>query len=235
MALPVPYYDRAGITIYHGDCRELLRDLAGAEVDLVLTDPPYGIGQAEWDKDLLLGWFGLARDAIAIDGAAYVFGNSLTLSRFQAHWEQQGIEWAARICWVYESGPRHDNAWTSKHEDCLFWKAEDHKLKVIREPSLCKDKRWGDERFMGDVWAVPRILGNYVERTEHPTQKPVKLMEIPILASTRRGGTILDPFMGSGSTLRAAKDLHRKAIGIDIDERWCEVAAKRMAQEVFQF
>ena len=84
------------------------------------------------------------------------------------------------------------------------------------------------------VYREAAILPNYVqyaaECVDHPTQKPVKLMRR--LISDHKGDPILDPFMGSGTTLRAAKDLGRKAIGIEIEERYCEIAAKRCAQEV---
>ena len=72
-------------------------------------------------------------------------------------------------------------------------------------------------------------------RYAHPTQKPRKIFEIPISEWSNPGDFILDPFMGSGTTLRAAKDLGRKAIGIEIEERYCEIAAKRLSQEVFDF
>ena len=83
------------------------------------------------------------------------------------------------------------------------------------------------------VFAYPVIfegLTGCTEATGHPTQKNEKLMRR--LVSLTKSGTVLDPFMGSGTTLRAAKDLGRKAIGIEIEERYCEIAAKRLAQEV---
>jgi len=82
-----------------------------------------------------------------------------------------------------------------------------------------------------DVWT----FAPETERLGHPTQKPLSMMSFMVRISCRIGGTVLDPFMGSGTTLRAAKDLGRKAIGIELDERYCEIAAKRMAQEVFAF
>jgi site-specific DNA-methyltransferase (adenine-specific) len=79
----------------------------------------------------------------------------------------------------------------------------------------------------GDLWRFP------IERDrQHPTQKPLSLISQLCLISSRQGDTILDPFMGSGTTLRAAKNLNRKAVGIEINERYCEIAASRMSQEV---
>jgi len=82
-----------------------------------------------------------------------------------------------------------------------------------------------------DVWSYP----SQDKRLGHPTQKPLKMMRDIIEISCEKEGTILDPFMGSGTTLRAAKDLGRKAIGIEIEEKYCEIAVKRLQQEVLTF
>ena len=89
-------------------------------------------------------------------------------------------------------------------------------------------KRWnGGGRHA--VWNVPKIEG------QHPTTKPMRLIHQFVQLFSDEGELILDPFMGSGTTLRAAKDLRRKAIGIEIEEKYCEIAAKRLEQEVFDF
>lgn len=212
--------------LYLGDCRDVLPTLG--KVDAVITDPPYGIGKAAWDGELPLDWFGEAVALIKPTGAAYVFGDVLTLSRFQVHWEQRGIEWKARIAWVYEDGPRNSAAWTRKHEDCLYWAGPEHQLKTPREKSIHCDPRWGDDRLVGDVWKRARVLGNYGEREDHPTQKPLELMLLPVEASVRSGGLALDPFMGSGSTGVAAVQLERNFIGIEKDPRYFDIACDRI-------
>ena len=95
----------------------------------------------------------------------------------------------------------------------------------LRRPFfLTKLDQWGD------VWRFP------IERNrKHPAQKPLAMMSQIVRVSSRPGDLVVDPFMGSGTTLRAAKDLGRRAIGIEIDERYCEIAAKRLSQEVLQF
>lgn len=225
-----PYYEQDGITIYHGDNGAILRSLSEQSIDAVITDPPYGIKQAGWDQYVPLDWFGECLRLLKASGAAYVFGDSLTLSELQSVWAMRGVKWAGRISWCYEEGPRHSAAWVSKHEDCLFWKAKHHKLSVPREPSKYNDPRWGKGRYVSDVWRVGRVLGNYAERVDHPTQKPLNLLRLPIAASSNKGDILLDPFAGSGSTLVAALVEGRKAIGIELEEKYCEIAAKRLSQ-----
>lgn len=221
-----------GVTLYLGDCRDILPTLG--PVDAVITDPPYGINKASWDAVVPLEWFVAAKNAVGETGAVYVFGDAVTLSSFQVHWEQRGVQWSARIAWVYEDGPRNAAAWTSKHEDCLFYRGLNHKMQAPKEPSIHRDPRWGDDRLVGDVWKRPRILGNYGERSEHPTQKPIAVMQLPILASTKAGDVVCDPFMGSGSTGVAAVKLGRKFIGIDLEPTYFDIACKRISDALEQ-
>lgn len=230
LTLPKPYYDKDGITIYHGDCQTILPRIQNA--NLCVTDPPYGIGKADWDLRMPIDWFGEILRIIGSKGAAYVFGDCTELSRFQVYWESLGVRWSSRCVWAYQDGPRNQKAWTRKHEDCLVYHAKSHQQKTPKEPSIHADPRWGDERLMGDVWNVPRVLGNYAERVDHPSQKPFRLIELPIIASSDEGDTVIDPFLGSGTTLFAARELGRKAIGIEREEKYCEIAADRLRQGV---
>jgi site-specific DNA-methyltransferase (adenine-specific) len=92
--------------------------------------------------------------------------------------------------------------------------------------------RWNGGNTTPNVWRIPKIIPS---EKEHPTAKPEELMQKAIIIHSNEGDTVLDPFMGHGTTLRAAKDLSRKAIGIEIEEKYCEIVVRRLKQEVLPF
>lgn len=208
-----PYYDHAGITIYHGDCREILPGLP--KVDLVITDPPYGMNfqsnhrWAQHDKifgDDQMPIEIIQRSIAQANRAAYIF----------CRWDnlRQMEKPKSVLCWIKNNWSMGDLL----HEHGRQWEA------------ICFYPKEGHEF----IKRIPDVL--YADRTGndlHPTEKPTKIISQLIQANF--GEIILDPFMGSGTTLRAAKDLGRKAIGIEIEEKYCEIAAKRLSQEVFNF
>ena len=211
-----PYYEHAGITIYHGDCREVLPHLTN--VDLVLTDPPYGIAHksshgASWentqiqnDEDTLIrDWLVQKRpaDCMAVFGTWKVAppdgvkgclvwdkGSSFGMGDLSFPWKGS---W--ELCWIFGNG------WKGKRDEG-----------VLRGHFCPPSEKMG---------------------RRHPHQKPESL--IATIALKGPSGKILDPFAGSGTTLVASKQLNRKAIGIEIEERYCEIAAKRLEQEVMDF
>jgi site-specific DNA-methyltransferase (adenine-specific) len=204
VTLPAPYYDHGGITIYHGDCREILPLLP--KVDLVLTDPPYGI---------------------LAEGSAATRRSGGNQDAGRMAWDIAPDGWLLDLlCENHEAA----FIWGGLHLKLpptfgyLLWDKQIDGLN-FGECEVC----WTTERF------APRIFRHRAVGIDggkqHPTQKPIALMRWCI----EKAGdpqTILDPFMGSGTTLRAAKDLGRKAIGIEIEEKYCEIAVKRLAQEV---
>lgn len=219
-----PYFDDGkGIVIYHGDCREILPTLE--KVDLVLTDPPYGIsldpprgktkaikGDSRRDAKSLL-WF----------AAPYLFDlvPDNTAHFFFAGWSETWVkdvlsEWfTVKSCIVwrknmfgigYHTRPQHEFIW------------------------LChKGEPPAPEKADSDVWEADKV-----NCPLHSCEKPNNLL-LKCLQYYQSSGTILDPFMGSGTTLRAAKDLGRKCIGIELEEKYCEIAATRLSQEVLTF
>lgn len=214
MTLPKPYYhdERSGITIYHGDCREILPHLP--KVDLVLTDPPYGINyqsarRIDWQR----------KEKIQGDNKfpMWIFDElkpSVALMVW-CRWDQMRDFPKPKSFIAWDKG--NHSMGDLKHEFGRRWEA----VAFYPGPSHEFTKRPAD-----------LIIANRVNPSdlEHPNEKPVEALT-PLI-QCHVGETILDPFMGSGTTLRAAKDLGRKAIGIEIEEKYCEIAVKRLSQEV---
>jgi len=205
-----PYYLDDAVTIYHGDCREILPTISGA--DLVITDPPYGMNfrsnyrlirhdKIANDDKLPLDLIELAINKAR--RAAYIFCRWDNL-REMPH-PTSVIAWVKNNWSMGDLKHEHGRQW----EACCFYPKNEHEF-ITRIPDVIYAEKTGNEL--------------------HPTQKPEALINRIIVANV--GDLILDPFMGSGTTLRSAKDMGRRAIGIELDERYCEVAAKRMAQEV---
>lgn len=207
------YYEDNYCTIYHGDCHEILHQLKN--VDLVLTDPPYGMdyqsnnrfnkhekifGDSAFPIDLILSIIDKA------DRAAYIFcrwDNLVSMPK-----PKSVLVWVKNNWTAGDLKHEHGRQW----EACCFYPKNDHEfIKRISDVIICD-----------------RTLNNL-----HPTEKPEQLMSRIISSNVCE--SILDPFMGSGTVLRAAKDLGKKCIGIEIDEKYCEIAAKRMSQEVLNF
>lgn len=210
---PVPYYSDDLVTLYHGDCREVL---AWLEADVLVTDPPYGMAHLSgWDSPsrAIAGDVDVTlRDtALALwgDGPAAVFGT----------WkEKRPAAVRSLVIWDKTLGTGAgmgdlDAAWGNSHEEIYIlgaWKRGDR----ARHPSVIQTKDG---------------LRSLSGQTGHPTPKPVPLMERII--SLAPAGVIADAFAGSGSTLIAAKNQGRRAIGVELDERYCEIAARRLAQD----
>jgi site-specific DNA-methyltransferase (adenine-specific) len=241
-----PYYEQSGVTIYHGDCLDVLPELS--RPDLILTDPPYnvsarGIGgranttigrvprkdgttreiqrdYGEWDHDWQPEPFvrHLA-ELVRMGGAVVSFVSEFTMPAFL----ESGLD----------------------HRGLLFWR------KTNPEPSFRKQivraiemavwqTRGGGWTFNAggycpNVWDVP-IINSYTcentnERRWHLTQKPEALIQQWVALFSNVGDLVLDPFFGSGTTLVCAKRLNRRAVGIEIEERNCEIAAIRLQQE----
>ena len=223
MTLPAPYFQDDAVTIYHADNRDILPLLEPGSIDLVLTDPPYelvasggGIGaQRKYLHDIE----GFTDGGFDI-GLLAPFRNWMTfcskaqIARLIARAE------AARQRWMLVTWNK-PNPTPLSNGNYL----PDTEYVVHAFDSGC---------LYGDYAARTRFIVHPAEgsRWGHPNEKPLAVVKKLIRTGSDKSHTILDPFMGSGTTLRAAKDLGRKAIGIEIEERYCEIAAKRMQQGV---
>lgn len=205
-----PYYDHAGITIYHGDCREVLPSIDG-EFASILTDPPYGIAL---DTSSRCWWL---PDQRPIEGDGGPFDPAHLL-----HTGVPAVLWGA-------------NHYASRLPDSRGWLCWDKATKNgldLRQAEV--EFAWSNcvarPRAFRHMWSGAFRDSERGTRL-HPAQKPVALMAW-CLSLMPPSGVVLDPYMGAGPTLRAAKDAGLEAIGIEIDERYCEIAARRLSQEV---
>jgi len=220
-----PYYEHAGITIYHGDCREILPTLPN--VDLVLTDPPYkltatggGIGRERQYLADISGHIdgGFDFDLLRPFPNWMAFCAKAQLARLIQFAEGQGLRWML-VTWNKPNPTPLVNA------------------------NYLPDTEYMVHGFAG----ASHLYGSYADRSRfivhpaqpaqfaHPSVKPLRVVSRMMKTGSDEGHLVLDPFMGSGTTLVAAKHLNRRAIGIEIEERYCEIAAKRLSQEVFAF
>jgi len=233
---PQPYYQADMVTLYWGDCRTILPTLPHGSVDCIITDPPYGqdwqSGRRTNDLPKITGDDGgldvpaalaLALRALREARHLYVFG------RYDLDALPLGP--AVELIWDKEIiGPGDLTLpWGPQHEPITF-------AAYISRPS---GRARGDGRLVarlrrGSVIRCQRHQSGQLEdrHDPHPTEKPVDLLRQLIESSSLLGETILDPFAGSGSTLLAARIEGRQAIGIEIEERWCEATTKRLAQGI---
>lgn len=226
-----PYYSEAGITIYHGDAQVVLSALASESVDLVVTDPPYfqpashyvsprgeararrSIGDMSILELAFRVWSTELARVVRQDGTIYLFcdGQSYPLA-FTALYPY--AKHVRPLVWD-KVGSYNGFTWRHQHELIAWAEMPD----AQRIPT-------GD----GDVL---RFHATPVDERLHPAQKPIPLLAL--LIAKHPLGMVLDPFCGSGATLLAARSLGRDAIGIDIDERYCEIAAQAAQAEVLPF
>jgi DNA modification methylase len=212
-----PYYQDDFCTIYHGRCQVILPSI---EADVVVSDPPYGM---RWNTDTSrfggghrghrasgqgrADWGAVGGDDQEFDPAPWLDFPAVVL--WGSNHFAARLPVGTTLVWI----KRLDPAFGTFLSDAeVAWVKGGHGVYCRRDTSMMAETK----------------------QRVHPTQKPLGIMRWSI---ERAGGegTILDPFMGSGTTLRAAKDLGRKAVGIEIEERYCEIAAKRLGQEVMDF
>jgi DNA modification methylase len=231
-----PYYtDPAGIVIYHGDCREFLAAYGCLRVDLVLTSPPYNIGNAQhtgnrrhkaYHDDLPEAEYQAVQQQVLTSLYGVVVDDGSLLYNHKNR-IKDGVT-ITPYTWLLQT------PWLLKQE--LVWFNGSQNFDKIRFYPMTERVYWLTKKATTQLnnvinhhdlfdWSAVGTNG------EHTRAFPYT-MASELIACFPSAQTILDPYCGSGTTLRAAKDLGRKAIGIEIEERYCEIAAKRLQQEV---
>ena len=247
-----------GQSLIHGDLFDVLPTLPDGFANLIIVDPPYNLTRNFGDKkftvvspqqyeEYLRSWFSLLCDKLAPDGTFYMCGDWRCSSSMQRVIEER-LTILNRITWQREKGRGAAHNWKNSMEDIWFAvknpkdyyfdveavKVRRRVLAPYREEGRPKDWEETSEgrfrttfpsNFWDDIsvpfWSMP-------ENTDHPTQKPEKLIAKLILASSREGDVVFDPFLGSGTTAAAAKKLGRRYCGIELHLDYCLLAAKRL-------
>lgn len=238
--MTTPYYQDDDVTLYHGDCIEVMDAMGDLTVDAVLTDPPYSSGgRRENSRSIRKS---MTR---AVEDDAWIRGDAMSTGGFVYLLRLCGIQWRR----VLKPGGHALSFidWRMAPSLCAALETAD----LRQHPILVWDKaRLGmgaifrnQHEFIVHMTAgnplapqrrdVPNVLRfPSVRDGDHPTEKPTALLQTLLSVVTPPGGLVLDPFAGSGSTLQAARALGFKAVGVEADEAYCEVVAKRLQQDV---
>ena len=239
-----PYYEDKGISIFQGDCREILSSI---KFDLMVTDPPYGVTQQSWDtKESVIDVIGMAPLAV------FTTGERLLADLIQRYPDR------FRHIWVWDRVNRQTDFLNASrrplrvHELIAVFSVDSQygfnpvkraghtvsRRKRSHDASgsygeFKKQKDYGETKTELHPTSIISFPANKTNSQVHPTEKPVSLYRYLLESYTSE--MVVDPYMGSGTTLVAAKELGRKVVGIEIEEKYCEIAARRLSQGCFVF
>ncbi|MFT3882707.1 MAG: site-specific DNA-methyltransferase [Gemmatales bacterium] len=231
--------------VIQGNCIEVMAAWPDNHVDLIVADPPYNLGKeygnnsdSQLREDYLRftkDWLSQAIRILKPSGSLYVFMGFRFISHlFLLLDEEFRLRFNNWICWYYTQGMGRTRGFSPRHDDVLFFSKTDQftfNLDSIRVPQ----KYYRSRNNMrganpGDVWEFSHVHYCQGSRTEHPTQKPEGLIERIVLASSNKNDLVLDPFVGSGTTLRVCQQLDRKSIGIELSNAYVSLIEKRLRE-----
>ncbi len=243
-------------TIYWGDALDVLaHEIPDAAIDLIFADPPYNIGKnfngrkEEWTSDQeylewCYRWLDLCVAKLKPNGSMYLMAATQNMPHFDIYLRDK-MEILSRIVWAYDSsGVQARNYFGSLYEPILFC-VKDKKNYTFNAKEILVEAKTGAERKLvdyrkanptlyntqkvpGNVWTFPRVRYRMAEYEEHPTQKPIALLERIILASSNADALILDPFAGTFTTSSVAKKHGRRSIGIELEEEYVKIGLRRL-------
>lgn len=225
------YYDDGTVAIYHGRAG----DFPLVDGDCLITDPPYGFGAYRSDRKPRPEFLS---SLISAHRSAAVFGYPEQLIALCVERHLRPDEW---VTWWPTNAIVGRTTGLNRESECvaIFGRTNASSLtqprsaesvQIAEGHNSVKNKT---HRVAGDVWRDPKPgMAFNAHLRQHPNEKPVSLMAKLVTLCSDVGDVVFDPYCGSGSTLRAAKDLGRRAVGVEIEERYCEIAAKRCSQDV---
>jgi site-specific DNA-methyltransferase (adenine-specific) len=244
--------------IYQGDAIEILEnEIKDGSIDLIFADPPYNIGKNfnglkdKWatDEDYLkwcYNWIDLCVNKLKPSGSFYIMTSTQYMPFFDIYLRSK-IEILSRIIWSYDSsGVQARSFYGSMYEPILFC-VKDKKNYTFNSDDIKVEAKTGakrklidyrkdppqpynNEKVPGNVWDFPRVRYRMAEYENHPTQKPIALLERIIKASSNPNDIVLDPFSGTFTTSYVAKKLGRRSIGIEINEEFTKIGLRRVQE-----
>lgn len=233
------------IEIKQGDSLDLFKSIKSNTVDLIVADPPYNLNKDYGNKSdsrsfedyiqFTKDWTSEAKRVLKPTGTMYVFMGFRFISYlYQILEKENELLFNNWICWFYTQGIGKKKGFSPRHDDILMFTKTDKfvfNLDEIRVPQKfyrsINNMRGANP---GDVWEFSHIHYCQENRQNHPTQKPEGLIERMVLASTNANGLVLDPFSGSGTTLRVCQQLKRKCIGFELNPEYVEMTKKRLKE-----
>ncbi|WP_410005060.1 adenine-specific DNA-methyltransferase [Aequorivita nionensis] len=252
-------YNKDGHIIYNGDAIQVLESkIEDKSIDLIFVDPPYNIGKDfngrkdKWNTDQeyldwCYMWIDFSLRKLKDNGSFYVMTSTQFIPYFDLYLRDK-ISILSRIIWSYDSsGVQAKTYFGSMYEPILFCVKDSKNYTFNSEDILVEAKTgakrklidyrknppqpYNTEKVPGNVWDFPRVRYRMAEYENHPTQKPIALLERIIKASSNEGDIVLDPFSGTFTTSFVAKSLNRKSIGIEIDEDFTKIGIRRVLEE----
>ena len=249
---PVFHDPKHHIKIYQGDCLEILAAIPENCVDLIFADPPYflsndgitchagrmvSVNKGEWDRsrgpdanhDFNRAWLAACQRVLKPNGTIWVSGTAHIIHSVGFAMQQLGFKLLNDISWVKPNPPPNLSCRYFTHAtETIIWAAKNKKSRHTFNYKLMKELAGGKQ--MKSVWQVPAPEREEKHFGKHPTQKPLKLLERILLASSNEGDTVLDPFMGSGTTALSSYRLAREFIGVEIEPKYVRLAVQRLEE-----
>jgi adenine-specific DNA-methyltransferase len=248
------------ITLFHGDCMNLLKQIPTNSINLIVTSPPYNIGK-EYEKKMPMNDYYLWQKAVIRecyrtlrrDGSlcwqvgSYVNkGEVIPLDIFlYPIFSELKMKMRSRIIWHFGFGLHASKKFSGRHETIMWFTKNDNyyfNLDPVRIPQKYPNKKYfkGDKKGElscnpkgknpSDVWYIPNVSHNHIEKTAHPCQFPVALIERLVLSMTRENDIVLDPFIGSGSSFVASVLHQRKCIGAELKQKYIDITKSRIQE-----
>lgn len=247
-------------TIYLGDCLELLGEIPDGQASLIVTSPPYNIGKQYEKKGSVNAYLDMQAETIAeavricadegsicwqvgnyVDNGEILPLDILLFPIFAKH----GLQLRNRVVWHFEHGLHCTKRFSGRYEVILWFTKTDayhFDLDAVRVPQKYQSKKYfkGPKAGLlscnpkgknpGDLWIMPNVKANHREKTEHPCQYPIALVERLVLALTEPGDLVVDPYLGAGTSAVAAVMHARRAAGADVMSEYLDIARARVAQ-----